>query len=332
MSDQTLILTARDVAAVLDIPSCIDAIERGFVAHEMAKSIGPTSLGLTLAAGSFHVKAAALTLGDRTLLAAKANINLPGNLARTGRPTIQGALILVDADTGHPLAVMDSMVLTSIRTGAVTAVAAKSLALTNADTATVVGCGEQGEIQLRCLAAVRELRRAFVCDVDEGRARRFAERLEIALGFPVQAVSDFARTVSDSQILVTCTTASTAFVEAAHLRPGLFVSAVGADNPMKHEITPRALAASRIVVDSLTACAANGDLHHAIHDGVVRAEDVHAELSAVIAGRAEGRRSTDEIFVLDSVGTAIQDVATAALVYARAREQGLGTSVPLGSR
>lgn len=332
MTDHTLILTARDVAALLDTPSCVAAIERGLSAYESQPNITPTSLGLMLPLGRFHVKAAALAIDGRTVIVAKGNVNLPGNPARTGRPTIQGALMLLDADTGQPLAIMDSTVVTSVRTGAVTAVAAKRLALDDAATATIVGCGEQGEIQLRSLIAVRPLRQVFAIDVDPSRAASFADRLSSELNLDVVTSADLTRAASLSQIVVTCTTASLPFITAEHLHPGLFVSAIGADNPSKHEIAASALAAALVVVDSLDACASSGDLHHAIAAGLMQPESVHATLSAIVAGRAAGRQGADEIFVLDSVGTALQDVAAAALVYSRAVEQGRGVAVDLGGR
>jgi ornithine cyclodeaminase/alanine dehydrogenase-like protein (mu-crystallin family) len=117
-----------------------------------------------------------------------------------------------------------------------------------------------------------------------------------------------------------------------HLHPGLFVAAVGADNPGKQEIDALAMASSRVVVDSLTACAASGDLHHAIEAGAMSEQDVHGELSAIVAGRIPGRISEDEVFVFDSTGTALQDVAAAIVVYERAAADGAGLPVLLDDR
>ncbi|HUF48459.1 MAG TPA: hypothetical protein VMM93_11635 [Vicinamibacterales bacterium] len=137
MTAGTVILTARDVDTRLDTLACIDAVERGLCLHEAGAVVGPTSLGLRTPDGTFHVKAAGLTTGGRSYIAAKANMNLPGNPVRNGRPTIQGVLVLLDAGDGLPLAIMDSIVITSVRTGAVAAVAAKYLALPDADPVTI---------------------------------------------------------------------------------------------------------------------------------------------------------------------------------------------------
>jgi len=108
------------------------------------------------------------------------------------------------------------------------------------------------------------------------------------------------------------------------LHPGLFIAAVGADNPEKQEIAPEALAGSRVVVDIVEQAATIGDLHHAIVAGIMRESDVHATLGEVVAGLRPGRTRAGEVFVFDSTGTALQDVAAAALVYERARSAGRG--------
>src|SRR5687767_7009502 len=330
----TIVLGACDVGRLLTFRDCIDAIARTMCAHEAGRTVGPASSGLTLPAGSVHAKMAALEQDGRTFVAVKANVNLPGNPARSGRPTIQGALILLDGDDGRPLAIMDSIALTSIRTAATAALAADHLALPDARTITIVGCGEQGEAQLRAMAAVRPLRAGFAVDVDPAKALAFAERLSIELGWRIEVVAstDLARSVAASDICVTCTTSGSPILFAEHLHPGLFVAAVGADNPAKQEMDATALVQSRVVVDSLPACAAGGDLHHAIRANVMTEQDVYSELSAIVSGRVPGRVSRDQAFVFDSTGTALQDIAAAVLVYQRAADAGAGLRILLGDR
>ena len=332
MNAETLVLGARDVARYLTIRECIAAISRTLRAHEAGKSRGPASSGFTLPGGSFHAKLAAIEDDGRIFVAVKANVNLPGNPIRHGRPTIQGALILLDGDDGRPLAIMDSTALTSLRTAAVAALAADHLALSDSRSITLVGCGEQGEAQLCAMAAVRPLRAGFTVDVDSARAKALASRLSIQLGWRLEASTNLAAAVAASDICVTCTTAESPLLFAEHLHSGLFVAAVGAANPAKQEIDAAALSRSRVVVDSLAACAAGGDLHHAIKATVMTEQDVHGELSAIVAGRVPGRTSRDQVFVFDSTGTALQDVAAAVLVYRRAADAGAGLRVVLNDR
>jgi ornithine cyclodeaminase/alanine dehydrogenase-like protein (mu-crystallin family) len=332
MTGTTIILGAREVGCLLTFRECIDAVARTLCAHEEGRSRGPASSGLTLPGGSVHAKMAAVEQNGRTFVAVKANVNLPGNPARYGRPTIQGALILLDGDDGRPLAIMDSIALTSIRTAAVAALAATHLAVSHATTITVVGCGEQGEAQLRAMSVVRSLAAGFVLDSDPARAAMLARRMSAELPFPVEAVTDLNAALAASDICVTCTTSQRPLLYRAHLHTGLFVAAVGADNPTKQEIDADALAHSRVVVDSLAACVAGGDLHHAIQARQMTEQDVHGELSAIVAGRVPGRGSEEEVFVFDSCGTALQDVAAAVHVYEHAMAGGAGVHVLLDDR
>ena len=332
MQQTTAVLGARDVTGLLTFPECIDAVAQAMCAHEAGRSRGPASSGLTLPDGSVHAKMAAVERGGRTFVAVKANVNLPGNPERRGRPTIQGALILLDGDDGRPLAIMDSIALTSIRTAAVAALAATHLALPLAESITVVGCGEQGAAQLRAMSVVRSLRKGFVLDADATKAAAFARRMSEELAYPVEPLTDLDMAVAASDICVTCTTSQQPLLYRANLHPGLFIAAVGADNPTKQEVDADALAHSRVVVDSLPACAAGGDLHHAIQAQKMTERDVHGELSAIVAGHLPGRSGHDDVFVFDSTGTALQDVAAAVLVYDRATAAGVGLRVLLDDR
>jgi alanine dehydrogenase len=328
-SPATLLLTRGDVAALLDLDECIDAVERAFRAHGEGRALGPAMLGLRAAGGGLHVKAAGLTL-DRAYLAAKTNANYPANVARRGLPAIQGVIALFDATDGRVLAVMDSIEITLLRTGAATAVAARHLARADAAAATVCGCGAQGRVQLRALARVRPLRRAWAVDAVFAQAARFAAEMTAELGLPVVATTDLRTALAASQLCVTCTPSRTAFLRRDDVAPGTFVAAVGADDADKHEVEPALLAVSTIVVDSREQCARIGDLHHALAAGVVTADAVH-ELGEIVAGRRPGRRAPDEIVVFDSTGTALQDVAAAAAVYEKAVRAGRGAAVSLGA-
>lgn len=147
-----------------------------------------------------------------------------------------------------------------------------------------------------------------------------ADELRIA----VTPVQQLAGAVGESDICVTCTTARRPFLRPEDVRAGTFIAAVGADNPRKQELAPELLAANKVVVDILEQCATIGDLHHALDAGVMMRGDVYAELGEIITGRKPGRTSAEEIIIFDSTGTALQDVAAAAVVYEKAVGAGLG--------
>src|SRR5882672_4475697 len=206
-----LVLSRADVFDLLPLRDCIDVVEQAFRLHAEGRTLGPGVLSVPATDGGFHIKAAGL-LGPRGYFAAKTNANFPGNPRRFGLPTIQGVVVLADADNGEPLAVIESGSVTALRTGAATGVAAKFLARRNARTATIVGCGVQGELQLAAIAAVLPLQRARVLDSDHERAKSMAARTAASLGLHVEATKDLRAALRDSDVCVTCTPARRAFV------------------------------------------------------------------------------------------------------------------------
>lgn len=329
MTEGTLVLTRREIVGLLDLDACIAAVEAAFAAYGEGRVRPPAVAGVQADAGGFHVKAATLALG-RPYFAAKVNANFPGNGERHGLPTIQGAVLLFDGETGRVLAVLDSIEITIQRTGAATAVAAKHLARQVDSVVTVCGCGVQGRAQLRALARVRPLRRVMAWDRDPARADAYAREMCAELSVPVRAIEAPGAGAAESDVVLTCTPATSWFLGRRDVRPGTFVAAVGADDEHKQEIEPALLAHSTVVVDILNQAVAIGDLHHAIDEGAMTRAQVHAELGEIVAGKKPGRRSDEEVIVFDSTGTALQDVAAAAIVYERALAAGAGIQVPLG--
>jgi len=323
-----LVLSRADVFDLLPLRDCIEVVEQAFRLHAEGRTLGPGVLSVPSTDGGFHIKAAGL-LGDRGYFAAKTNGNFPGNPRRFGRPTIQGLVVLADAENGEPLAVIESGSVTALRTGAATGVAAKHLARADARTATIVGCGIQGELQLAAVAAVLPLARAWVLDLDHARAESMAARARASLGLEVAATKDLRQALSGSDVCVTCTPSRRAVVAAADVAPGTFVAAVGADAHGKQELEPILMATSTVVVDVLAQCAEIGELQHALAAGLTTRERVHAELGDVVASRRPGRTRPEEITIFDSSGTALQDVAAAVAVYEKARLTGRGTEVAL---
>ncbi len=322
-AEEVLLLTPRDVAGLRTIEDCIDAVEQAFRLHGEGKAVPPAVLSIHVPGGGFHVKAGVLDIGS-VYFAAKVNGNFPENPARFALPTIQGVVVLCDARKGSPLAVMDSREITTVRTAAATAVAAKYLARRDSQTLTICGCGNQGRVQALAISRIFRLQRVFTYDRRAEQAERLAQQLTVQLRIPVTAVLDLAVAVRQSDICVTCTTSRQPLLGRGDVLPGMFIAAVGADNPEKQEIHPDLMASSKIVVDIVEQCAAMGDLHHAIVAGVVERADVHAELGEIVAAKKAGRASDKEIIVFDSTGMALQDVAAAAFLYEKALRQGSG--------
>jgi alanine dehydrogenase len=331
LARDSLVLSRHDVRCLMSMDECIVAVENAFRDHALGRSIPPGMVGSHVPGGGFHVKTAGLATDSQSVFVAKINANFPGNPSRFGLPTIQGVIVMYDAINGRPLAILDSIEITSIRTAAASAVAARHLARDDAATVTVCGCGEQGRSQIRALTRVRRIQRVLAFDTDVARAERYAQELSDELDVDITPVVELGAETRGSDIWVTCTTSRRWFVGRAHVAPGSLVLAVGADSEDKQEIEPALLAESTVVADVLDQCAAIGDVHHALELGLMRREDVHAELADVVSGSRPARQRDDEIIVFDSTGTALQDVAAAQLVYNRAVATGVGLYVDLAS-
>jgi len=320
----TTLLSRQDVERLLQPQECIAAVEDAFRKLAQGTVPLPGILGMHAGDGSFHVKAGFLTL-DRPYFAAKLNANFPQNGARHALPTIQGVVILSDAANGVPLAIMDSMSITALRTAAATAVAAKYLARRDCETALICGCGGQAAAQLRALLTVRNPHVVWAYDQDNVRAAGFAASMERELGIDVRPSATLGDAVAASRIVITCTTSRRFFITQDMVRPGTFIAAVGADHEEKQEIEPRLMAEAKVVTDLAAQAAAIGDLHHAISAKVMTEDRVHAELGEVVAGKKPGRTRDDEITIFDSTGTGLQDVAAAIATYREALDAQAGT-------
>lgn len=328
---EILFLSARDVRCLLSIEDCVLAVEQAFRLLGEGKAQAPGVLGIQTGNGGFHIKAGLLDL-ETHYFAAKLNGNFPANPLRFGLPTIQGVIVLCDAEKGTPLAVMDSNCVTSLRTAAATAVAAKYLARAGSQTVTICGCGDQGRVQVKALAHVFNLKKVFACDVNPAVRQRFATELDPVLNLILVPTADLHSAAAESDICVTCTPSHHPFLGIDDVSDGSFVAAVGADNPQKNEIHPALMSKAKVVCDLVEQCAIMGDLHHALQSGVMQRTDVYAELGEIVAGNKPGRASNKEITIFDSTGMALQDVATAAVVYERALQRNAGVHLSLAAQ
>lgn len=330
----TLIITRHEVADLLSIEKCMEAVENAFKLHAEGKALPPKILGLHVQNGGFHIKAGVMATGalsdnpgQHYYFVAKTNANFPENLKNNGLPTIQGVIVVCDANNGKLLALMDSLEITIIRTGAATGIAAKYLSRLDATIATIVGCGHQGMISLKAILKVRQLEKVYVYDIDPSRKHKFAKELADELHISIVAVDHLEMVLKESDIIVTCTPSKKYFLNKEDIRPGTFIAAVGADSEDKQELEPSLLTSGKLVVDLLEQSASIGELHHALEKGVMTRADVHAELGEIIAGRKTGRTTLEEIIIFDSTGTALQDVAAAAIVYESAISGEIGVRV-----
>ena len=311
----TLLLSRTYIHERIAAGAYLPAMREAFLALDRGELQNPSPGHLRGEGGGVHIKAAA-GIERFGKIAVKMNANFPGNPAR-GLPTIQGVVALFDARSGELLALMDSIEITARRTAAATALAAQHLARADSTTLGIVGCGVQAAYHLDALRAAFALTRVTCTDVDERRADALARQAE-SLGLSAVVARSAAECARGADILVTCTTSRSPILHRADVSAGCFVAAVGTDSPGKHEVARDLMAAALVVPDDLAQALEMGDTHHAVRAGAMTPASIHAELRAVVSGRIAGRTSPDQVFVFDSTGMAIEDLAAADLVFAHA--------------
>ncbi|MCC6194156.1 MAG: ornithine cyclodeaminase family protein [Burkholderiales bacterium] len=299
-------IDAARVHAALDYPSLVDALRAAFIA------------GATAPVRASH---AVTPAGDRLLvmpawdgqgLGVKLVTVFPGNLAR-GLASVSAMYVLLDGATGHPIALIDGEALTLRRTAAASALASTYLSRANARTLFVIGAGALAPYVAAAHRAVRPIERVLVFNRHGGRAAEFAQSAH------AEAVPTIEAGLAQADIVTCATTAREPLVRGAQVRPGTHVDLVGAFTPDMRESDDALIARASVFVDTRAgALREAGDLVQAMASGAFAADRVRAELADLASGRHRGRARDDEITLFKSVGTALEDLAAARLVAARA--------------
>lgn len=275
--------------------------------------------------------------GDMVLLMPAGTAELTGLKVLTmyrgaverGLPSVQGLVVLMDATTGEPLALLDGNVITELRTAAVSAVATDALARPDAEVLAIVGAGVQGAAHLRGLAAVRRWSDIRVYSRTPERAEALVARVR-AEGIVATVASTAAEAVADADVVCTATSACSPVLTADDVAPGAHVTAVGAFGPTCRELPSALVGRATLFADSLAAVLAEaGDVLVPMEEGVVPAGAV-TEIGAVLAGERPGRTRADETTVFKSLGLPIEDVVACGQVYRKAMAGGLGDDVEFG--
>ena len=248
----------------------------------------------------------------------------PGNPA-IGKDAHQGGVLLFDAHTGEPLALVNASVVTEIRTAATSAVATDLLASPGAAELAIIGTGVQGQAHARAIAATRPLTGIRLAGRDLTRTSEVAAELAGQLGLPVTALDDVAAALDGAAIVVTATNSPRPVLRREWLSPGTHVNAVGACLPADREIDTATMAEAVIFADSRESVRNEaGDYLLAERVGLVN--PVGAELGELLTGTAPGRTAGDEITLFESLGLAAEDLAAASYLYEKARSLGAGTA------
>lgn len=326
----TRLLTQPEIDRLVDMKTAIRVVEQAFLAQARGEVLMPPKLYLRLPDGSdFRAMPSALLRPGFAAVAGLKWVNVhPGNRSK-GLPTVMATIVLNDAATGFPLAIMDGLSITRLRTGAATGVATKALAKPRIDRLGLVGCGAQAWYQLEAVLQVRRVREVAVWGFRPGEARRFCDRVRRRVAAALVPVSSVRACVEGADLVVTITSSRRPLVQRAWVAPGTHVNAIGADAPGKQELDPQVLRAATVVVDDLAQAVHGGEINVPVARGQFSRRAIHATLGEVLLGRAPGRTHRDEITVFDSTGLAVHDLALGYEVYRRALRRKVGHAIRL---
>lgn len=268
------------------------------------------------------------SLADRPHFGAKVQSVFPKNFERQ-MPSHQGGVILFDAETGRPVALINATAITGLRTPAATAVATRTLSRPESCELAILGYGEQAERHIASIALVRPISRIRVWGRDFHKAETFANA-QREKGHQIDPMPTAQAAVEGADIVCTVTSAQLPVLQGAWLAPGAHVNAVGASVPALREIDLDCVTRARIWVDYMPmALTAAADIFEPLSAGLIDRARIVGEIGAVLNGQAPGRGDDQEISLYRSLGVPAQDIEFANLVYRRARELGRGVEISL---
>lgn len=320
-------LTEDDVKFLLTMDDAILAVEKAFLDHGLGRTQMPPKPYLYFAKYDGDLRTMPAYLEGLDLAGVKIVTVHPRNPEKK-LPTVMALMVLNSPETGAPISVMGATFLTSMRTGAAGAVAAKHLARPESGTVGFVGAGAQARTQLMGLMGFFGIKRVIVSgrSVESGRAFERDTKAFLSPECEFKITTD-PKEACDCDILVTTTPVRSPIVKDAWVKPGTHINAIGADAKGKQELESSLTGRAKIVVDDMAQAVHSGEVNVPISEGRLKPEEIYAQIGEILTGAKQGRASQEEITIFDSTGLGIQDVATGSAVFRKAREAGMGINL-----
>jgi alanine dehydrogenase len=324
---KTLLLNRQDVEGLISIKEVIATVEEAYKAFNSGQVIQPayTCIHLPPPRGEIDFKLGYCEANEIISMKASSG-GFPNNPIEHSVPSGMGTILLFDARTCALICVMDGSLITGLRTGAAGAVSVKALARKDAKTITSIGTGNQARMQIRAIREVMTIEAIHAWDHHTASLAQYQADIEREFGIPVVMARSKQDAVEQADILVTTTRGKGSLVEAAWVRPGTHIVAIGTDTQGKQELEPDIFRNAKIVNDSIAQCVEKGETWHPLNEKIISADDIHAEIGEILLGKKPGRETDDEITIFDSTGMAIQDNTTSNRIYRNAIASNTGTS------
>jgi ornithine cyclodeaminase/alanine dehydrogenase-like protein (mu-crystallin family) len=324
-------LSAQEVRQALPMAEAIAGTKAAYAELSAGQAVAPLRAHLGIAEHGGTTLVMPAYLPQASALAVKIVSVFPRNAAR-GEPVIYGLVLVLDATSGRPLAIMEGGTLTAIRTGAASGAATDLLARPDAHIVALIGSGAQAHTQLEAVCTVRPITEVRLYGINREQASQFAA--EMAGRGPIPANIRLTETpdeaVQGAGVICTATSSARPVFNGRSLSPGAHINAIGAYLPSMREVDTETVRRSLVVVDGRTAVLAEaGDLIIPIQRGEIEASHIHAELGEIVAGLKPGRTNPQQITFFKSVGLAVQDAMAAQIALRNAEAAGLGTEMEL---
>lgn len=321
---KTLLLSMKDVKEVLSIKEVIAAVEEGYIAYNSGKVQQPDIVSMEILEhnGETDIKSCYNKINET--ISVKVASGFYDNGKNNNLPTMIGTILLFDGKNGAPLCIMDGSLITGIRTGAAGAISSKLLARKDSKIVAVFGGGGQARMQIYALCQVTNIQEVRVYSEHQDELPKYKEDIETNTNVKVTLCDTPEKAMKDADIAISTTPSKNYYIDQSLVRPGMHIVAVGADMAGKNEWDPGVFKGAKIVNDSIAQCISRGETRNAIVSGIIKENDIYAEIGQLLAGEKPLRESDDEITIFDTTGMGIQDNVTAVKVYELAKEKGLG--------
>jgi alanine dehydrogenase len=319
---EVLLLGRSEIEELLSMGEALKAVEHSFRLKAEGETTMPPKLYLNLPQyqGDFRAMPAYIDGA-----AGVKWVSVYPNNWRQNLPSIMATIILCDANTGCPLAVMDGTYITNIRTGAAGGVAIKYLARRDSSVIGFIGAGIQARTQLLAISEVLpKIEQVKVFDQNWNASLKYVDEMGAKLGINIRPVETIQE-ATEADIVVTTTPSRKPVVKKQHIKPGTHINAIGADAKGKQELEAALLTNAKIIVDDIEQASHSGEINVPLSHGMIKIEDIYGTLGEVVANMKKGRENDQEITIFDSTGVAIEDMTCAKLVYNKARERELPT-------
>lgn len=324
----TLILNRADVESVLNMKDCINAVEGAF--RELANGTAVLPLRTPIAPPEGISLYMPAYLKESRALACKVVTVYKNNPEKFNLPVVLGKVLLQDPDNGDVLCIMDGGYLTAVRTGAASGVATKYLARQEAGlVAGIFGTGVQAKMQLWAVKETRDISKALVYDISLDAARAFVQEMEEKLDLEIAIVGSPGDVLA-SDIICTATSSATPVFNGAEVVEGTHINGIGSHTPNARELDSVIVKRAKFIGDSREACFSEaGDIMIPLQKGDITKDHFYADLGEIITGKKAGRTDNREITIFKSNGLAVQDAATAKLVYDKAVRAKVGQRIKI---